>query len=688
MFYLILLHTVIFIQTCFGQNYSGDNYINSAISDRPSDQNYCSARLQDNILILENSKISRSYKWNNGNIITLSITNKQNGKVWKSNASSPDISFPGQQDEAGNPAFTVKSIPSGPGIQAHLEVEIICSLGELDVKRVFKIYPACPAIACNFYLRGKANCHWTDKPDNKGLPYPSPVMEKLELSGKHWKIAAIDFFDVTDRTNTLVRTVTELSYRGNIFKGNLFFMNDITTDDGIFILKESPTSNAQLAYPGGDLYSEFGTFKLTGIGVNPSDLDLTEWKRGYGFVTGVFNGSELNRLIALRDYQQRIRLHLPDRDEMILMNTWGDRSQTSKINEKFILAELEAGARLGITHLQIDAGWQTGISGDQAESLINIWNHPDYWKPDPVRFPNGLGPVMKRAKELGIEMCLWFNPSNDYSKLNWEKDADVLIGFYNEYGIRTFKIDGVMLTDKTSEINFRKMLDKIVAATGGKAVFNLDATAGQRGGYNLFNEYGNLFLENRYTDWQNYYPYQTLRNLWMLSRYIPSQNLQIEFLNIWRNKDKYKDDPFGPVNYPFDYVFAITMMAQPLAWFEATGLPNEAFQLSPILNKYKSIQSDLHSGVILPIGEEPDGVSWTGFQSIKNNDGYFLVFREKDETESAPVKTWLSSGSKIKCDPVLGSGKLFNVIVDSEGRVVFKLPQANSYCLYKYQILK
>src|SRR5664280_39757 len=218
---MILLHAVIFIQTCIGQNYSGDNYINSAISDRPSDQNYCSARLQDNVLILENSKMSRTYKWNNGNIITLSVTNKQNGKVWKSNASSPDISFPGQQDEAGNPAFSVKSIMSGPFIQAHLEAEIICSLGELEVKRVFKIYPACPAIACDFYLRGKANCHWTDKPDNKGLPYPSPVMEKLELSGKHWKIAAIEFFDVTDRTNTLVRTVTALSYRGNIFKGNL-----------------------------------------------------------------------------------------------------------------------------------------------------------------------------------------------------------------------------------------------------------------------------------------------------------------------------------------------------------------------------------------------------------------------------------------------------------------------------------
>ena len=107
-------------------------------------------------------------------------------------------------------------------------------------------------------------------------------------------------------------------------------------------------------------------------------------------------------------------------------------------------------------------------------------------------------------------------------------------------------------------------------------VFNLDVTAGRRGGYHYFNEYGNLFLENRYTDWQNYYPYTTLRNLWMLSKYIPSQKLQIEFLNKWRNTEKYTGDPFGPANYSFEYLFAITMAAQPLAWFEGTGLPEEA----------------------------------------------------------------------------------------------------------------
>ena len=77
------------------------------------------------------------------------------------------------------------------------------------------------------------------------------------------------------------------------------------------------------------------------------------------------------------------------------------------------------------------------------------------------------------------------------------------------------------------------------------------------------NEYGNIFLENRYTDWGNYYPYRTLRNLWMLSRYVPAEKMQIEFLNKWRNADKYDvADPFAPARYSFDYLFAITLAAQ------------------------------------------------------------------------------------------------------------------------------
>mgnify|MGYP000314395191 FL=1 len=93
----------------------------------------------------------------------------------------------------------------------------------------------------------------------------------------------------------------------------------------------------------------------------------------------------------------------------------------------------------------------------------------------------------------------------------------------------------------------------------------------------------------------------------MLSRYVAPQSLQIEFLNKWRNKEKYAGDKFAPSTYSFDYLFAITMAAQPLAWFEASNLPDEAFPTGGVIQKYKTVQHDFHTGYVFPVGDEPSG---------------------------------------------------------------------------------
>lgn len=671
-------------------------------SDSPD---YCSARLEGDLLILENSKISRTFLWNQGNIISRSLSDKQNNKIWKWNTTNPDMSFPGQSAVASSGIFSSEIVTETAVKPEYLEATVTCSLGKLELKRIFRIYPHCPAIACDIYLRGQAEKAWTQQSANPGdmqnIEKPGeltnaesvPVLEKLELPGKHWQLNAVEFLDVTDRFNTLVYEKQALGYRDHIFRGNLLFATDQTSQNGIFILKEAPTSNVQLAYPGGDFLSSYGNIRLIGAGMQSADLDLQEWEKAYGFVTGVYGGEEVNKMLALRDYQQRIRIHRPGRDEMIMMNTWGDRGQDTKVNEAFCLAELDAGARLGITHFQLDDGWQSGRSANSAYaggSFKDIWRNPNYWKPNPEKFPNGLAPVVEKGKKLGIEICLWFNPSPDDGNVNWEKDADALISLYKQYGIRTFKIDGVKMPDKQSEINFRRLLDKVVEATKGEVVFNLDVTAGRRGGYHSFNEYGNIFLENRYTDWQNYYPYWTLRNIWMLSHYIPPQNLQIEFLNKWRNAAKYGDDPFAPKNYSFDYLFAITMPAQPLAWFEGSGLPAEAFQVSKTIGSYKKIMAGFHSGNILPIGDEPSGKSWTGFQSQKTGsaEGYVLIFREQNELDTATIELPQLTSGKYRFEPVNGSGKAFTAQVESSHKVSFGLEKPNTFALYRYGLVR
>lgn len=663
----------------------------------------CHAVLKDSLLTIENSLISRTYQWNGGDLISNSITDRNNQHKWLLSGNTPDCLLQGT-GKATDGRLETKIIEATPTTPAYLAATVTVTLGKIEIRRVFRIYPDCPAIACDYYLRGSVKEKWLsaapDAGDLRNIEnkatlnqdnVKAPVMESLALSGKHWKLKAIQFFDITDRNNNLVQEHDQLLYRAESkLKGNLLFADELIPDHGLFILKEAPTSDVQLANPGYDFLVKAGSIQCAGIGISPNDLDARIWTRCYGFVTGVTSGGKLGRLKALRTYQQQIRTHLPARDEMVMMNTWGDRSQDTHVNEAFILKELVAASRLGISHFQIDDGWQSGRSSNSAfkgGSLSGIWFNPGYWKPDAKKFPTGFTKIMGLAKKLDIEVCLWFNPSQDSCYLHWRNDASALINLYRQYGIRTFKIDGVQIIDKQGEVNFRKMMDTLMQVTNQQVVFNLDVTAGRRNGYNYFNEYGNIFLENRYTDWSNYYPHWALRNLWQLSAYLPPQNFQIEFLNNFRNADKYPaDDPFAPSKVSMAYEFAVTMMAQPLAWMEATGLPEKGFAIAPTIKKYRQFQTAIHQGQIFPIGDEPSGTSWTGFQSILGNTGYLLIIREHNADKTAWLKTWLPPGKKVKLTKLLGDGENTVLQTDGEGHIKCGLPEPNSYALYRYQI--
>ena len=634
-------------------------------------QKTCYSELKGDTLVIGNECIERKFIWNDGNLVTYSLSDKANRKTTFTVKQAPDFFISKDTREASKGACRVEKVAATDIHPAYLKTIVTFSLGTLDIQRIYRIYDGCPAIACDTYLKGSVNSVFGGREENaadrKNIEFVedmksksvTAILDQLYLKGQHWHAKAVEFWDVTDWNNNLLAERDVIAYRKNSYRGNLLFVRNGEEGTGFFFLKESPCSSVQLAYKGADFIAEFGKFMITGLGITEKNIQEDTWTRTYSCVTGVYGDGELQALTALRSYQKNIRRHFRNRDEMVMMNTWGDRSQDTKVNEAFCLQELERAAKLGITHFQIDDGWQVGKSPNSAVakgSFKNIWDNKDYWKPDPVKYPRGLAPIVKKGKKLGIEIGLWFNPSVQNDFVDWEKDAETLIGLYREYGIRIFKIDGLTIPTKKAEINLRNLFDKVLAETDNKVMFNLDATASRRGGYHMFNEYGNIFLENRYTDWQNYYPYWTLRNLWMLSKYVPAEKLQIEFLNKWRNTEKYGDDPFAPHRYSFEYLFATTMAGQPLAWFEASNLPEEAFGIRDLMEKYKKVQYDFHQGTILPIGEEPSGRSWTGFQSLcHSKNGYLLIYREDNAREETWVDTWLPVGAEDMCTPILGN---------------------------------
>ncbi len=663
----------------------------------------CNAFIQNDTLVMQNSRIRRSFVWNNGHLMTVSLQDRLNRTKWRSGSLAPDCFWPGVPDSSEQGTLQLAVEPATPRLSARLQVTVIAEFGAFSVKRIFRIYPDCPAIGCDYYLKGIVQADWFDAKANsdalesieflsKFSQHPRiPVLDRLAFSGPHWRASAVRFFDRTDVNNNLVEEQSFLSFlKWQAAAGNIFFAQHRLNNQALFMLKEAPCSDVQLAYPGADFLFRNGEFLAVGPGVTPSELSQEVWLRCYSLVVGVAAGDKRSQMQALRTYQDRIRIRKPERDLMLMMNTWGDRNRDARLGEGFALRELQAGHRLGISHFQLDDGWQTGISKNSAHgegSWQDNWINKDYWQVHPEKFPNGLTPVIKKGKELGIEICLWFNPSSQDQYKSWRADADAMIALYNAYGIRTFKIDGVFVPDKQSETNFRNMLDRVMEATADEAVFNLDVTAGRRFGYHYFTEYGNLFLENRYTDWANYYPHWTLRNVWMLSRYLPPQSLQVEFLNKWRNEQKYAAaDPLAPQRISFAYVFATTMVGQPLAWFEASGLPEEAFDIAPLIKTFRTIQSEWHACQIFPIGDEPSGSSWTGFQAIAGQNGFLLIFRENSENERHWIHTLLDPGQKVRCRVIVGAGKDFSGLVDPNGRLSVTLPDRFSYSLYRYSV--
>jgi len=660
-------------------------------------------RFSDGELHLENARIGRHFLWNGGHLMSYRIEDRRRQRAWDLAAASPDFEMPGVDGAGDDARLSVRTVAATTIRPAHLHVCIDYRIGGTELRRECRVFPGTPAIGCTMHQRGSPDGPRSDdanpKTDGTVITSPKPkndvtepVIDRLHLPGAHWSVQAIRFYAATDHRNTLVqRDDSRLYRRDEHLTGNVLRLTDLSDGAQIFVVKHSPAGADQLAWPGHDYTLRLGEVRVNGLGFAAEELKAEAWMSAYEVSVGVSGPGDLAFLDSLRAYRETERRYLPDRDSMIVLNTWGDRSRDARMREDFVLAEIKAAAKLGITHLQLDDGWQAGLSKNSANAAGRRWADwsRDDWEPHPERFPNGLGRSVKAAHEAGIELGLWFNPSrtNDYE--HWKRDADILIGLYREHGIRLFKIDGVEVPSKDAEENLRRLLRRVIDASEGEVVFNLDVTAGRRPGYFYFTEFGNLFLENRYTDWANYYPATTLRNLWQLAHYVPPQFLQIEFLNTWRNTDKYAtDDPFAPAVAGFDYAFGVAAAAQPLAWFEASGLPAAAFETAPTVHTYRRAKHEWHSGRVFPIGDEPNGRAWTGFQSIigDGDSGMLLIIREANPSAETKLRTWLPTGRTVRLETVIGNGESRSLQVGGDGAIDVSLPAPHSFALYRYRL--
>ena len=289
---------------------------------------------------------------------------------------------------------------------------------------------------------------------------------------------------------------------------------------------------------------------------------------------------------------------------------------------------------MGLDVVQIDDGWQKGIPDVYDDEGNRVFDG-DFWKVKYDRFPCGIESVSKYARNKGVELGLWFAPESRLNFKSFERDISVLRQAYKEWKIKYFKLDMVKLPNEESAGKMLDFLDEIFSF-GEDVSIELDVTADVRLGYLMSAPYGTIFVENRYSAWSNYYPHRTLRNLWLLSRFIPASKFQFELLNPELCTDKYgSDDALRPELYDADYLFASVMYSNPLFWMETQFLSEESrARLKRIIGIWKKHRKAITSADVYPIGEEPSGASMTGFSADTGDEIYVSVFRECTERES------------------------------------------------------
>ena len=86
--------------------------------------------------------------------------------------------------------------------------------------------------------------------------------------------------------------------------------------------------------------------------------------------------------------------------------------------------------------------------------------------------------------------------------------------------------------------------------------------------------------------------------------------------------------------------------------------------------------------------EEPNGESWTGFQSLHSDRGYFIIYRENSNKVTEELETFLDDGVTVQIKSLTDMSYSTIQIAGKSGRISFSLPEKNCFDIYEYIIIK
>ncbi|AMS06043.1 hypothetical protein DUY81_16425 [Acidipropionibacterium acidipropionici] len=585
------------------------------------------ATLRGDTLTVGNSLLRRQWRVRGGALYATSVLDLVSGHEWVVDEAEIQSLARNVEAATGRSTLTTSRVSVDGVSEPMLQAQLVTPTRSGPLVRPFLIPDDQATIGQQVLTPARQSATRTRAIDGRTVQLDD-VQEALHIDPRGCTLGWTDFKEQTDHHTELVHEHrAPLGPDGSVeARANVWYLED-HSHSGLLFTKSSmgpsfrfSSEPYDVAVRGDHLYA---------YGHGPTSSGCREWMTVYRpDVPG-------DRTVAAQRLQLALRPVRSGRDGLAVSNTWGDRSGPGRMSERFLLDEIKAAEELGLDAVQLDDGWQKGNTkeaqkGAQDSSWGDYWAFDaDFWAPHPTRLPHGLTPVIDAARKAGLGVGMWFSPASAHEFANWRRDLRCLLDLIRRHHISQVKLDGVLLTSARAEERFRSLLQSLLNQTHGQVVLDLDVTAQRRLGYWGAATAGTVFVENRYTDNRSYWPHQTFRSLWKLAHHIPPSRLRMEFLNPYRNTQKYGNHPLAPARYDPATLFAMVMMASPLAWFEVQNAP-QSFRrrIGGLLRVWEGLRDEIHASPILPVGSAPDGYSWAGFCTVPDlGDAYAVVIR-------------------------------------------------------------
>ncbi len=443
-------------------------------------------------------------------------------------------------------------------------------------------------------------------------------------------------------------------------------------EQGVVVVKESHKCVNQQGHYTGSFYVGPQGLSVTGWGLKPDEIVNDRFRECWANWTIVYTGGNDGMQLALKRFDRTRYPVFPERDIMIINDTWGPANPGGAqfAKEDYLLKEIPLLADLGIDVLRIDDGWQ--INPWAGEKEVFLPNYPDKWNN-----------ITKACKENGLKLGLWV-------AIQRAKQEDLLKNL-EEAHVVTWKVDFDHLNNRAAFENRFKNIREIMKSAWMKTQFSFcPEYADPRYGWYYAKEYGSIYFQNIQEALPEHLimvPYHVLRQHWLMCKYFNSNKLQVLLQNPKRVDKRYSDAPL----YDHDYCFAMGLPFIPVFFQSAQYLDMEGRkELKELISVYKEHREKMFDCYTFPIGDIPSNQSWSGFQMIDNecSEGFFLLFREMHNIESEKtIQVKFLANKKIKITN-LRTEETEVKIVDGDGGVQFSIQNPADFSFLKFQVLK